>query len=218
MSEHDPVSKISGTGSSGAESAGAESAGAESSGAESAGRAARRLRWQIFAGLTALLVAITAIAVLANHFGSLPAADPNAKVAAGVVDQPASSTPECAALDAALPAEIATLTRREMAVNEPGVAAWGEPPVVMRCGLADPLELTCSSSLEVLNAVAWFALTDPDSRSTTFIAVDRAVRVALTVDNSQGVGPVQAFSNVLAKVLPERAVCNKGVLNPTVTP
>ena len=96
------------------------------------------------------------------------------------------------------------------------MAAWGEPPPVYRCGIDDPGELTCSSELSVINGVSWLSIDDADS--TTYIAVDRSSRVALTFDHSVGIGVVQALSDVIKTVLPAREVCMAGVVVPTDRP
>jgi len=83
---------------------------------------------------------------------------------------------------------------------------------VFRCGITDPEELTCAAALTVLNGVSWLVLAD--SGSATYIAVDRPVRVAVTLDDSTGIGAVQALANVIDGQLPARAVCVDGVVNP----
>ncbi len=175
-------------------------------------------RLLIFIALGVVAVAVAAVAILASYFQSQPATDPNAALVVGAVDQPGQVTASCQSLDAALPNDLAGLARRELMVAEAGVAGWGPSPdaVVYRCGLADPVDLTCSSSLIEFNGVAWLAL--PGTDSTTYVAADRPVRVALTVNNSVGVGPVQALSNVVREVLAKRDVCQGGALIPPEGP
>ncbi len=175
-------------------------------------------RLLIFIALGVVAVAVAVVAVLANYFESLPATDPNAALVVGAVDQPGQLTEFCKSLDAALPSDLAGLARRDLFVQEAGVAGWGPSPneVVYRCGLADPVDLTCSASLTEFNGVAWLAL--PGTDSTTYVASDRPVRIALTVKNSLGIGPVQALSNTVAQVLQKRDICKDGALIPAETP
>ncbi len=83
---------------------------------------------------------------------------------------------------------------------------------MLRCGITDPAELVCSSPLTVLNGVAWLPLAGDGA--TTYVAVDRPQRVALTVPNDVGIGVVQALSNTVRDVMPERPVCVGGIVNP----
>jgi hypothetical protein len=158
------------------------------------------------------VLAVAVIVVLADRVRSAAGPDPDAALAVPVVLQTGSTSAGCTALDAALPDALDNRPRRTLVVPEAGVAAWGDPPSVLRCGITDPGELTCSAQLTVLNGVAWLPLAGDDA--TTYVAVDRAQRVALTVPDDVGIGVVQALSNTVADVLPERPVCVDGVVNP----
>ena len=133
------------------------------------------------------------------------------------VDSPGATSAQCTALMAALPDPLASLPRRVLAQGDDptlvGVAAWGEPAVVLRCGLPTPAELTCSASIQEANGVAWLPLTGQGA--TSYIAADRAVRIALTIPDGTNTGPWQEISNIIAATLPERAICVDGVLVPT---
>ena len=166
--------------------------------------------WRLILALGLPLIALVAVFVLAPRFASSSRSD--APLAVPVVPQPGSTSAGCSALDAALPMVLDGAQRRELAAAEPGVAAWGDPPIVLRCGIDDPTDLTCSASLDLINGVSWLVLTE--SGSTTYVAVDRSVRIALTLDDSVGVGAVQALSNQIEVVLPARPVCENGTVNP----
>lgn len=161
------------------------------------------------------ILAVAVIVVLADRVRQTAGPDPNAPLAIPVVLQTGSTSAGCAALDAALPDSLDNQSRRTLVADEAGVAAWGADPVVMRCGITDPEELTCASALTVLNGVAWLPL-DGDG-ATTYVAVDRPQRIALTVPDDVGIGVVQALSNTVRTVMAEREVCIDGVVNP-VTP
>ena len=158
------------------------------------------------------VLAVGVIVVLADRARDAAGPDPNAPLAVPVVLQTGATSTGCAALDAALPDSLDNRPRRTLVVPEAGVGAWGDPPAVLRCGITDPAELTCSSALTVLNGVAWLPLAGDGA--TTYVAVDRAQRIALTVPDEVGIGVVQALSNTVRTVLPERPVCVQGVLNP----
>jgi hypothetical protein len=167
--------------------------------------------WRLLLAIALPVLTLLVVMVLAKRVESNPA-DPNAALAVPVVFQPGATSAGCAALDAALPATVDGHARRALVAAEPGVAAWGEPPVVLRCGIGDPEELTCSSALTVINGVSWLELSD--SGTTTYIAVDRSVRLAVSLDDSVGIGAIQALANTIGDVLPEREVCVSGSVNP----
>ncbi len=175
----------------------------------------RPATWRIAVAIALPLLVVVAVIVLARQVRSA-ATDPATPLAVSVVFQPAAGLAECAAVDAALPDDLDGAAKRTLVVSEAGVAAWGDPPRVYRCGISDPEELTCTAALSQFNGVAWLPLTGPGS--TTYVAVDRPVRIALTLDDSVGVGAVQAMSNVIKTVLPAQPVCTNGVLTPTRTP
>ncbi len=53
----------------------------------------------------------------------------------------------CTALTAGLPTELLGLERRATDPESPFTAAWGEPAVTLRCGVAQPGQLTPTSEL-----------------------------------------------------------------------
>jgi hypothetical protein len=171
-------------------------------------------------GLT--VIAIAVVAVLAGRKSAEPGAGSAGTTSAtgppvvGEVDAPGSSGKYCATLMSALPKDLSGLSERTLADPTPGVAAWGDPAVVLRCGLTDPVELTCSSALEQISGVAWLALSDQSG--TTFVAADRPVRIAVTIPASGGgvthTGPIQQLSETIAADLPPRNVCSSGTLVP----
>ena len=117
-----------------------------------------------------------------------------------------ASGPECTALLAALPAELpaggGTLAPRPLAdPAPPGTRAWAAAPrpVVLRCGLTRPVELTPTSALLEVNGVRWLRLDDgvPDPVIVSYVAVDRPVYVVLTAPTGAGSGPLQAVADVV---------------------
>jgi hypothetical protein len=62
----------------------------------------------------------------------------------------------CAAVMATLPATVLDQPRRTV---EPGVlsAAWGDPTITLRCGVAKPPGLGDASECFEVNGVGWFA-------------------------------------------------------------
>ncbi|GAA4401058.1 hypothetical protein GCM10023168_10280 [Fodinibacter luteus] len=65
----------------------------------------------------------------------------------------AGSSPACEAAARAWPDEVSGMPRRDTAPGGPAVAAWGDPAVVARCGVASPGP-TDTECLEV-DGVGW---------------------------------------------------------------
>ncbi|TDP97469.1 DUF3515 domain-containing protein [Labedaea rhizosphaerae] len=127
------------------------------------------------------------------------------------VDAPDAGGADCAKLVKALPRTLVSngkpLARAQIAAPAPKAAlAWGpaESPVVLRCGLSRPPELTRTSSLRVISGVQWLPIGGDDA--ITWYAVDRAVTVALTIPQDAGTGPIQDVSSTIGKTLAAKPV------------
>lgn len=164
--------------------------------------------------LLAVAVAAISITVHARGDGGPPPPD-TGPYAAVPVEAPDAAGPECGALLAALPPELSgaggNLQARPLAEPvQPGVRAWAAAPqpVVLRCGLPRPVELTPSSALLEINGVRWLQLDDgvPDPDQVTYVAVDRPVYVVLTTPVDAGSGPLQQVSDVVRGALQSRPV------------
>jgi hypothetical protein len=156
-----------------------------------------------------LAVAVAALGIVGRMRGvGEPPAPETGPLAVAPVDAPDATGPDCTALLAALPTELAGLPPRpiDKADQLPGVRAWAAAPrpVVLRCGLPRPAELTPSSALLEVNGVQWLQLTDglPEPVQVSYIAVDRPVYVALTMPVDAGSGPLQEVSDAVRTRLP----------------
>jgi hypothetical protein len=156
-----------------------------------------------------LLLAAVGLGLVSSHRGAAPSASGNAPLALVPVRAPDAGSPACTRLLAAMPAmltaEPAPLRRRPLAKPAPpGAAAWSgvdwRGPVVLRCGLPRPEELTPSSPLILVDGVSWLELSEGDR--ATFVAVDRAVYVSVTMPHGMGSGPIQTLSDAVAAALP----------------
>ena len=155
----------------------------------------------------ALAVALAvAVAVFALTKGSEePSAGPLPLVP---VPAPSAATPACKTLLGAVPSELTSngvqLKVRSLAdPAPPATIAWGdEDPLVLRCGLDRPPELTPTAALRRVNGVQWLQV--PGEGASTWYVVDREVYSALTVPDSAGTGPLQQISDAVAAKLPPR--------------
>ncbi|MFC7616979.1 DUF3515 domain-containing protein [Actinokineospora soli] len=165
----------------------------------------------------AVLVGLLAVGVVvASRFAPDAGQEQPPQVAAGPlglvpVDAPQATAPECAGLLAALPRELPSgggvLAALPLADPAPaGATAWGDrmDPVVLRCGLRKPPELTPTAALQVVSGVQWLPVRG--TGSTTWFLVDRAVYAALTMPDAAGSGPLQTVSEVVAAELKAQPV------------
>ena len=100
------------------------------------------------------------------------------------VDAPTPAGPAadaCAALTTHLPGTVDGRDRRETEPPDGPVAAWGDPPVVLRCGVPRPASLTATSEVVVVDDVEWFL--QPGS-AYVFTTVGRAANVEVRVPAS----------------------------------
>ncbi len=162
-----------------------------------------------------LAVVVASIAIVVRILGvdgadTAPPAE-TGPLAVAPVDAPDAGTSECTALLGAVPAELPgadePLPTRPLSAPAPaGVRAWvaAPRPVVLRCGLPRPVELTPTSPLIEINGVNWLQLPDdaPEPVVSSYVAVDRPVYVVLTAPSSVGSGPLQAVSDAVRATLP----------------
>lgn len=91
----------------------------------------------------------------------------------------------CADLVRALPRRVIGAPRREVRPDSQLTAAWGDPPVVLRCGVARPAGLSATSDVIEIRAsaggagVAWFLR--ESQTAYRFTSVGRAAYVEVTV-------------------------------------
>lgn len=151
------------------------------------------------AAVFVLVVVIVSVLVRnddSDDLGPLPLA---------TVPEEAADSPACRDLLAAMPptldADGDELERRELAQPAPpGAVAWGEPAIVLRCGLGRPAELNPTSRLLDVSGVDFLEI--GDEIATTWVAVDRPVYVAITLPRGTGSGPLQQLAAELQGVLP----------------
>jgi hypothetical protein len=160
-----------------------------------------------------LAVGVAVLGVLLGSGGQQPSAPPTGTDRTGAlpvppVPAPAAQSGPCGALVEALPAELtsgrARLPRRALAQPAPpGVVAWGDAehePVVLRCGIERPAELTPTAELLEVSGVRWLRIAG--TGAATWVVVDRPVYVALTVPDGSGTGPVQDVTAAVRAALP----------------
>lgn len=90
----------------------------------------------------------------------------------------AADRDRCAALVTALPDQVVQASRRT--VSAPTLtAAWGDPPITLRCGVPKPPSLTAASECAEVDGVGWYA--QRAARGYVFTTIGRPVFVELAV-------------------------------------
>lgn len=139
--------------------------------------------------------------------GTAPAALPPVSVPA-----PAGTSPTvvatCARVISALPLQLAGLDLRRTESNppSPSIVAWGQPPIVLRCGVGRPAELGPALSKELFQINGVLFLPDRRSSATVWTVVDRSVYIDVTVPTSYRQPPLGPIADAVTKVL-RRPVC-----------
>jgi hypothetical protein len=150
-----------------------------------------------------------AVAALAVLFGVLKFAqfqDDKKPMAITNIPAPQANSPLCVDMTKAYPDSMAGDWKRAQIVEPkpPAAAAWrrGQDSVVARCGVDRPAEFTVGTSVEQINGVQWFRVTDAAVGITTWFAVDRGVYIAVTMPDGSGTEPLVEMSDAIGKALP----------------
>jgi hypothetical protein len=125
-----------------------------------------------------LILAAGALALVGCTSSSEPAAKASGPVAVPVPSASAALVvSSCRALIAALPDRLDTgVRRRPVSGDGTRTAAWGDPPVTLRCGV--PLGDQTQTPVQI---DGFPLVTDQRGDSVTYTTVDRAVNVAVDV-------------------------------------
>jgi hypothetical protein len=107
----------------------------------------------------------------------------------------------CPVLMGQLPLELAGEASRLVESDSPFGYAWGDPPVVLVCGVDPPAGFVAGASGIAINGVEWFVdTTDPDT--VVWTTVDRNVPVEMRVPASTDSALVTAASSIIATAIP----------------
>jgi hypothetical protein len=120
-------------------------------------------------------------------------------------DDPAALRP-CTRLVDSLPLRLAGLDVRPAVSNpsSPFIVAWGQPAIVLRCGVARPAGFRDTSSIIAVDGVN--LLPQKTSDATLFTVVDRPVYVDVLVPSSYPQPPLGPIMTVVSRTL--KQVCS----------
>lgn len=113
----------------------------------------------------------------------------------------------CAQVISALPVNLGPLAPRVVHTtpDSPYVAAWGDPPVVLRCGVSRPAQLVPNTDADVFNVggVYWLPVQQRDA--TVFTTIDRPVYVEVSIPKRVVYQPLPRLGEAIASKL--KAIC-----------
>lgn len=109
----------------------------------------------------------------------------------------------CHALHTHLPDRLDGKKRRPTDPQSDLLAAWGSPPVALRCGVGPPAGLRPTSRLVTVNGVDW--LPEPANAPTRFTAVGRSVFVQVIVqpDGEPAANVLVDLAGPIKETIPE---------------
>ena len=142
---------------------------------------------------------VLSLAVLVSACGPSPARR---------VDPPTGPDRGCQRLHGALPDSVDGRDRRETTPSSTRTAAWGEPAVVLRCGVPRPTGLTATSELIVVDGVAWFLAEQGSASRAAYVFTSTGhsayveVRVPTSVPRTQATAPLTDLATAIKRALP----------------
>jgi hypothetical protein len=120
---------------------------------------------------------------------------------------PTVGPPECRALLAALPEAVDGQDRREVQPGNALAAAWGDPPIVLRCGVAEPKSLRPSSVCSEINNVGWLSRRGEDAFRFTTIGRTTSVQVRVPYDYEPAADALVDVAAAVRGTVPEVQPC-----------
>lgn len=106
----------------------------------------------------------------------------------------------CARVGRHWPAKLGSLQRRTTSSNSPAVAAWGDPPVIARCGVTSPgpTTATCIQA----DGVDWVARKLSDGYA--FLSFGRSPAIQVLVPHAYAPEPLRlAALSAAARTIPQ---------------
>ncbi|MFJ4619377.1 DUF3515 domain-containing protein [Streptomyces sp. NPDC088812] len=127
--------------------------------------------------------------------------------ASAAVPSPSAPVTElCRNLDKALPSEVDDLGRRDPSPTSPLTAGWGNPAIILRCGVERPAEMSDEQADGVeVDGVGWL-LEKQENGSFRFTTTLRRAYVEVTIPEDRtgnGMAPLVDLAAPVKKAIPE---------------
>ena len=103
-----------------------------------------------------------------------------------------------------LPATVEGQSPRDTDPSSDLTAAYGDPPITVRCGVPDPEALTPAAQLFTVNDVDWFPEQQTDGYVFTTYRRQTNVEVTVPGEYSPEVGALTALSDVVKETIAPR--------------
>lgn len=131
---------------------------------------------------------------------------------------PAEIERTCRALHHGLPDELDGEWRRPTEPESRLLAAWGSPPIALRCGVGRPAALRPTSQLVTVDGVDW--LPDPAEAPTRFTTVGRTayVQVIVSEDSLPPANVLVELADPIKAAVPPEAPAAAGASGGTAHP
>jgi hypothetical protein len=113
-----------------------------------------------------------------------------------------SAAASCDTFLAALPATLDGQMSQEVSPADAPAGAWGDPPIVVRCGVERPPGLTPDAQLFEVDGLAWFPEELPDGYRFTTYDRDPAVEVVVPSAYAPEVDVVVEVGDAVRATLP----------------
>ncbi len=104
------------------------------------------------------------------------------QVAVSAPSPSGAAATQCRHLLDALPQTVDGQQQRQISPADAAAAAWGDPPIVLRCGVAKPAALRPTSPCPTINNVGWFPQEQQDAWVFTTIGRSTYVEVRVPKD------------------------------------
>jgi hypothetical protein len=114
----------------------------------------------------------------------------------------AQADASCPALVQALPSLLVDQDARKVKSVSPYVRAWGNPAVVLVCGVDRPATFVVGTGLIQIDGVQWFVDSTSDPKTVVWTAVDRPVYVQVRVPASLDSASVTEITSHITATLP----------------
>jgi Protein of unknown function (DUF3515) len=125
-----------------------------------------------------------AIVTVVGGVVALLAIRANGPVEVALPQPAAAQAAACGDLSGRLPARLDGRGERPTRPSSPLVHAWGDPAIVLFCGVDRPAELTATSELTTVNGLSWLPV--EEDRSWRLTAIGRSAYVEVVVPKSVG--------------------------------
>lgn len=126
------------------------------------------------------------------------------------VDAAPADRDACTQLRDALPGQVLDQQPRPVTPDEAAAttAAWGDPAIVLRCGVAPPEALKRSSPCLEIENVGWFA--EPGADGYRFTTIDRPTNVEVSVPEEYvpESGPLVDLAAAIESTIPADDPCS----------